>query len=333
MPGKVFISYRRRDTKAEARNIYDRLVAEFGPTSVFMDVDSLTLGRKFDEQLEFALGQCQVLIAVIGVHWLETLRAQEHASERDFVRHEISLALARGLPIIPIMIDGTPLPPALTLPEDIRQLVYYQKYDLSHEHFGRDIGELISNLQSLYGLSSARSRTRWLQRALWAASYLSIVLMIAFAILIYAGVPLPNLFQQIQNSQTSSKDASDAEGKAADRRREEDAKRQAELLSATKEEYEKSKQATEDLRRATVESIRQQALTQQKIQSEAALQESLLIATKHEKEAKDALDRAAREVDALKKTPNLAMTTNKSVDASPSANKDCFAFNGEQFCN
>lgn len=40
MPGpKVFITYRREETAAHAGRLYDDMVARFGESNVFMDVD------------------------------------------------------------------------------------------------------------------------------------------------------------------------------------------------------------------------------------------------------------------------------------------------------
>jgi hypothetical protein len=69
--GRIFISYRREDTSATAGRLYDRLVARFGADSVFMDVDSIAPGHDFAEAIETAVGSCQVVLAVIGTHWLD----------------------------------------------------------------------------------------------------------------------------------------------------------------------------------------------------------------------------------------------------------------------
>src|SRR5262245_3935322 len=62
--GKIFISYRREDVPGDARGIRDALSAKFGRVNVFMDVDNLLPGRRFDVELAKALDACDVLIAV-----------------------------------------------------------------------------------------------------------------------------------------------------------------------------------------------------------------------------------------------------------------------------
>jgi len=50
MGGKIFISYRREDDPSAAARVRDALAARFGKASLFMDVDSLAAGQRFDEQ-------------------------------------------------------------------------------------------------------------------------------------------------------------------------------------------------------------------------------------------------------------------------------------------
>ena len=50
--GPVFISYRREDTQGQARALFQDLVAKLGRDAVFMDVDSIALGKDFREVLQ-----------------------------------------------------------------------------------------------------------------------------------------------------------------------------------------------------------------------------------------------------------------------------------------
>lgn len=52
MPDKVFISYRREDSRYQARQVYDAFVHALPPDTVFMDVDSIPPGADFVEILE-----------------------------------------------------------------------------------------------------------------------------------------------------------------------------------------------------------------------------------------------------------------------------------------
>jgi hypothetical protein len=152
-PGKIFVSYRRDDAPGDARSIYERLGRSFGEGNVFMDVDQLLAGQRFDRELDKALAECDVLIAVIGARWMDLLSEHARHGKRDYVRDEIAAALQRDIIVIPVMMgreaNMPPLPVAEDLPENIRDLVLYQKHNIAHESFGRDAAHLIAALQSL----------------------------------------------------------------------------------------------------------------------------------------------------------------------------------------
>ena len=66
---KIFLSYRREDSAAEAGRIYDRLRIHFGDNAVFMDIDAIPFGVDFREHIREAVEQCGILLAVIGPNW------------------------------------------------------------------------------------------------------------------------------------------------------------------------------------------------------------------------------------------------------------------------
>ncbi len=146
--GKIFVNYRRDDAKAEAARLHDRLVQSFGAANVFMDVDNLLPGERFDLRLKEALAGTDVFLAVIGARWLDLLQARAESGERDYVREEIAAALAARIVVIPVLMDRAPLPKAASLPGDIRELALYHKHDLVHESFGRDVQALIAAIEA-----------------------------------------------------------------------------------------------------------------------------------------------------------------------------------------
>jgi hypothetical protein len=132
MAGKIFINYRRDDERAQAARIHDRLAIEFGKSNVFMDVDKLLAGQRFDKELQKALVECDVFLAVIGQRWMSLLEARAKSGERDFVREEIVAALKRGITLIRVVIEGTPLPRADALPSDVHDLILHHKHNVTH---------------------------------------------------------------------------------------------------------------------------------------------------------------------------------------------------------
>jgi hypothetical protein len=126
MPSKsIFISYRREDSSGHAGRIKDRLEQEFGEACrLFMDVDAIPLGVDFVKHLTAEVANCDVLLVVVGRQWIEL---RDAAGERrlhqpnDNVRIEISAALQRDIPVIPILLDGTTIPRAEALPDDLKK--------------------------------------------------------------------------------------------------------------------------------------------------------------------------------------------------------------------
>ena len=149
MAGKLFVNYRREDARADARNMRDRLTNVFGASNVFMDVDNLQPGQRFDHELAKALRLCDVFLAVIGPRWQALLEERAGAGARDYVREEIAAALSLGVVVIPVLIERTQLPPYDQLPADIRALAMHQKQDVVHERFGRDMSDLIKAIKNV----------------------------------------------------------------------------------------------------------------------------------------------------------------------------------------
>lgn len=161
MAGKIFVNYRRDDSRDAAARVRDRLVQAFGTANVFMDVENLLVGQRFDKELEKALGQCDVFLAVMGPRWMDELARRQQSGERDYVREEIAAALARGTLAIPVMLERTPLPRADQLPPEIAPLVLHQKHDVAHESFGRDMTALIDGIRAARRASVTQPALPW----------------------------------------------------------------------------------------------------------------------------------------------------------------------------
>jgi len=169
MPGKIFVNYRRDDAKDMAARIRDRLAQTFGDANVFMDVDNLMAGQRFDRELEKALAQTDVFLAVIGPRWLDLLTERRASSERDYVREEIAGAVQRGVVVIPVLVERTLLSRAEALPEDIRDLVLHQTHEVAHARFGRDVGELIEAIRLGRKAAFAEHASSQPQSSAWPA--------------------------------------------------------------------------------------------------------------------------------------------------------------------
>jgi len=138
----IFICYRRRDASALAGRLYDHLVDWF-PGKVFMDVEDITPGHDFRDRLTNVMDQCQVVVALIGTNWTPSLRQDaqvEHSP--DYVVSELEQAINAGLVVIPLLLDGTPMPPSEELPASLRALRFHHALDVRTQCFTRDIRPL-----------------------------------------------------------------------------------------------------------------------------------------------------------------------------------------------
>jgi hypothetical protein len=148
----IAISYRREDSLPIAGRLYDRLQAEFGKGNVFMDFDSIPYGVDFRQHIKKVIERSKVLVAMIGPDWVGK---QRHRGRRiddptDFVRLEITYALERKLPIIPILVRNMQMPRPEELPKDIEGLVFRNALSLDvgvdfHHHAER----LITSINAL----------------------------------------------------------------------------------------------------------------------------------------------------------------------------------------
>ncbi len=153
---KIFISYRRQDSRPVATLIYEPLAkhfeAKFGAGAVFMDVHGIPLGVNFRSYLNEQVAGAELQLALIADRWLTAV--DEHGSRRidspnDFVRIEIEAALKRGVPVVPVYVDDVKFLREADLPDSLKDLVWYNGYNLSTDgsKFAASIAALIAGLE------------------------------------------------------------------------------------------------------------------------------------------------------------------------------------------
>jgi eukaryotic-like serine/threonine-protein kinase len=170
----IFISYRRSDSPDATGRLYDRLVSEFGKAQVFKDVDSIPLGRDFRGHLNDIVGACGVMLAIIGPHWAD---AHNPAGQRrledpeDFVRIELETALARDIPVVPVLVGHAPLPGASELPGSLGALVFRQSIEVRPDpDFHTDATRLVTALRAILDPEAAAAEQAAAARARSAAA-------------------------------------------------------------------------------------------------------------------------------------------------------------------
>jgi hypothetical protein len=149
---KIFISYRRDDSGYEADRLFQALRKHVAnpKRDLFLDTETLPAGVNFVEHLDRTLGECDVLLAIIGSRWLGAIDPKTGGrrldNPKDFVRMEIALALKRGIPVAPVLLDGTTMPTAEELPEGLKELALRNGVEVRRRTFDADTERLIEGL-------------------------------------------------------------------------------------------------------------------------------------------------------------------------------------------
>jgi hypothetical protein len=149
---RIFISYRRDDTAGYAGRLFDRLSQQFGSRSIFMDIDTIEPGEDFVKVIEDAVGSCNVLIALIGQHWLtltDSAGRRRIDSPNDFVKLEIATALKRDIRVIPVLVRGVQMPTLDVLPKELTGLERRNALVINDKEFHHQIDGLITSIDKL----------------------------------------------------------------------------------------------------------------------------------------------------------------------------------------
>jgi small GTP-binding protein len=147
----IFISYRRDDAAASAGRIYDCLSNYFGPHRVFFDRSTIPPGSDFTLEIEDRVANAEAMVVVLGERWLASVGAdgkRRLEDPRDLVRREVEAALARGIPLFPVLVAGARLPAADALPETLRGLCRRNALELAERSFAHDLDCLIEAISS-----------------------------------------------------------------------------------------------------------------------------------------------------------------------------------------
>lgn len=143
MPGGIFINYRREDARWPAARLAEALAFAIGDDRVMPDLP-LSAGHT---ALHRHLANCAVMLVLIGPRWLSShngygLRRVDDA--HDPVRQEIIAGLRGGMHVIPVLLDGTPMPSRFELPTPLKPLADLQPVELSGARFDIELQYLVA---------------------------------------------------------------------------------------------------------------------------------------------------------------------------------------------
>jgi hypothetical protein len=153
-----------------------------------MDFDSIPAGVDFREHIRRAIDRSHVVIALIGPNWLgDKTGFRGIDNPDDFVRFEISLALARCIPVIPVLVNDAKMPEAEELPADLKELAFRNALPLDsgldfHSHAER----LVCALRAISPFAHRGSRV-WRHPLFWVVTILTVIIMTSLVRLVVTG--------------------------------------------------------------------------------------------------------------------------------------------------
>lgn len=157
---KLFLSYRRDDSMDICGRIYDGLVLKFGRDRLLRDVDSIPFGIDFKQHIVKLIAESGLLLAVVGRMWLgESAWGGKTRIDdpSDFVRLEVENALKVGIPVLPVLVQGSSMPRADQLPKSLGDFVNRNAISIRPDpDFHNDLERLISACENLLKADSTR---------------------------------------------------------------------------------------------------------------------------------------------------------------------------------
>jgi hypothetical protein len=130
--GHIFINHRRALSETDAEVLFLHLKAHFPEKRLFIDRRGLDSSPDWKKKLKESVAASDVMVVVVGdgpaETWLDVTYPAGHdrAGQRrledpeDLVPYEIVEAIDRGIPLVPVLVNGTPMPKrGPTLPLDL----------------------------------------------------------------------------------------------------------------------------------------------------------------------------------------------------------------------
>jgi TIR domain-containing protein len=292
--GGIFICYRRADAEGWAGRLSDSLKAELGNVNIFRDIDDIPPGVEFDNYINEAVGSCDVLIALIGPHWLtitDKKGTRRLDDPNDFIPLEILTALKRDVRVIPALVGNAQMPEMDQLPEGIKALARRQAYELSDARWADDTRKLAEVLRPI--VKPKHSLSRNLKIAVAALAALIVLAGGAFGFKLWRDRQAESARQAVEKAEqerlAALKAAEERQGEIERQRQEEELKRQADAdrlglereaqrkaeLERQRRELEAQRLADLDRQKKELDAQRQADLERQRREQEAQRQTEL----------------------------------------------------------
>ncbi|WP_018409791.1 toll/interleukin-1 receptor domain-containing protein [Methyloversatilis thermotolerans] len=150
---RIFISYRTVDGAKDASRLAADLGRVFGDGHVFIDRQDLRGGKRWREEISRTLGVRPVVLVLVTPGFAGARHADGRLRMDDLddpVRMEIESAIEAGATLLPLRVDGTPMPDAAMLPASLRRLTTYHALPLRTDDWSEtDLPRIVDDLVTL----------------------------------------------------------------------------------------------------------------------------------------------------------------------------------------
>lgn len=150
---RIFLSFRRADSKSFADNIYDALAEAFGRDNILSDVDDIPFGVDFRDYLWEEIAKQDMVLVLIGRGWAmvrDDFGRKVVENPADMVRMVIEMALQQKKMLIPLLVGGASMPVATDLPDSLHELCYRRPFEIQGSTgFKADVEKLIANIKRI----------------------------------------------------------------------------------------------------------------------------------------------------------------------------------------
>jgi len=152
---KIFISYRRADSKYVVDRIRDRLMEAYDEDAIFRDLESIPPGQNFSDVLKEATTTCDVMLVVIGPQWAGI--TDEQGNKRlfelhDYTRLEVEAGLAnKKILVIPLLVMNARMPSIEEIPASLADLRFRNAISIRNDpDFTPDMQRLILGINEQF---------------------------------------------------------------------------------------------------------------------------------------------------------------------------------------
>lgn len=187
---RLFISYRSSDGRKDAARLAADLNEHFGDPLVFYDRQDLVGGTSWRAAITATLGARPVVLVLVtpdllGAEHPEGGRRIDRAD--DPIRGELITAEQHGAVVLPLLVDGTAMPPAHQWPPPLRFVAEAHARPLRTDDWNVDLQRIMEDLKA-HGIAPASDTATSGLQPLMATTARSLVRRVQGGLMVIGGL-------------------------------------------------------------------------------------------------------------------------------------------------